>query len=122
MTLTDDEITRIAEAVAKQVWGTLIKSEITWKDETALRMLQNVNAQVNGGPRPPPLPATTYKVVPGDTFNKIAAAWGVTPEVLQAANPQIVNINVINVGDIINIPERPAGVRVPARLPFVVER
>ncbi len=45
-----------------------------------------------------------YVVVKGDTFSKIAKRFGVTVEELQAANPQIKNINKIGIGDQITIP------------------
>jgi LysM repeat protein len=47
---------------------------------------------------------TTYTVVSGDTLTKIAGAHGITLEALEAANPQIENPDVIDIGDVINIP------------------
>jgi peptidoglycan DL-endopeptidase LytF len=47
---------------------------------------------------------TTYVVQPGDTFFRIAQRCGVTLAALQAANPQISNINLIFPGQVLNIP------------------
>jgi len=56
------------------------------------------------GTTTPPAGGSTYTVVAGDTLSGIAAAQGVTLAALLAANPQITNPDVINVGDVINIP------------------
>jgi LysM repeat protein len=53
---------------------------------------------------PTPTP-TVYIVAKGDTFSKIAKKLGVTVEVLKAANPQIKNIDKIQIGDQVNIPQ-----------------
>jgi LysM repeat protein len=53
---------------------------------------------------PPPTPQV-YIVAKGDTFSKIARKLGVTVEVLKAANPQIKNIDKIQIGDQVNIPQ-----------------
>jgi uncharacterized YkwD family protein len=50
------------------------------------------------------LGAGTYKVISGDTFWKIAAKNHVGMTELIKANPQVQNINIIRVGQIINIP------------------
>ncbi len=44
-----------------------------------------------------------YKVVPGDTFNRIAARHGMTTAALKAANPSVRNINKIRVGQVLKI-------------------
>lgn len=46
----------------------------------------------------------TYTVKAGDTLSKIAARNGLTVAQLLQANPQIVNPNKINVGDVLNLP------------------
>lgn len=51
-----------------------------------------------------PCPPTTYAVVPGDTLSNIAAANRVTVQMLLAINPQITNPDVIEVGQVIQIP------------------
>jgi LysM repeat protein len=56
------------------------------------------------GGTPAPNPQTIHTVVRGDTMSGIAQRYGVTLNALRAANPQITNINVINVGQRINIP------------------
>src|SRR6185436_7817031 len=48
--------------------------------------------------------ADTYEVKPGDTLSKIAAAFGMGLEALLAANKQITNRDLINIGQKINIP------------------
>lgn len=48
--------------------------------------------------------AATYTVQSGDNLTNIAASEGVTLQALEAANPQITNPDLINVGDVINIP------------------
>ncbi|MBE5757973.1 MAG: LysM peptidoglycan-binding domain-containing protein [Clostridiales bacterium] len=47
---------------------------------------------------------TTYRVVAGDTMYLISQRLGIPLNDLIVANPQITNPNVINIGDIINIP------------------
>ncbi len=55
-------------------------------------------------PTPTPCPPTKYTVKAGDTLSKIAAANGVTVEMILAINPQITNPDVIDVGQVIMIP------------------
>lgn len=50
--------------------------------------------------------AGSYMVQPGDTLSAIAQRFGVSLEALEAANPQIVNPNVIQVGEMLNIPNQ----------------
>ena len=47
---------------------------------------------------------STYTVQPGDTLVKIAANFGISVEALEAANPQITNPELIQIGQVINIP------------------
>ena len=54
-------------------------------------------------PEPAPT-AQTYVIVAGDTISKIARKFGITPEELLAANPQVKNPNKIKVGDELAIP------------------
>ncbi len=51
----------------------------------------------------PPVSTGTYTVVGGDTLNRIAARFGTTLAAIRAANPNIVNINLIYPGQVINI-------------------
>ena len=46
----------------------------------------------------------TYTVVSGDTMYKIANRLGITLDELIRANPQIINPNIIQIGQVINIP------------------
>ncbi|MEW6028668.1 MAG: LysM peptidoglycan-binding domain-containing protein [Chloroflexota bacterium] len=55
-------------------------------------------------PYPPPTSTGTYIVQPGDTFSGIASRFGVTVSQLWAANPQVWNINVLYVGQVLYIP------------------
>jgi nucleoid-associated protein YgaU len=54
-------------------------------------------------PEPAATPQT-YVIVAGDTISKIARKFGITPEELLAANPQVKNPNKIKVGDELTIP------------------
>jgi LysM repeat protein len=54
---------------------------------------------------PPPPTPHVYVVAKGDTFSKIATKFGLTIEELQAANPQVKNIDKIKIGDQLTIPE-----------------
>ena len=47
---------------------------------------------------------TTYTVVRGDTLYTIARRYGITLNELISANPQITNPNLIQIGQVINIP------------------
>jgi LysM repeat protein len=51
--------------------------------------------------------AETYIVKSGDTVSGIATEFGVTPDELLAANPQITDPDKIAIGDEITIPARP---------------
>ena len=46
----------------------------------------------------------TYTVQPGDTFASIAGRFGVSVDALWAANPGIANINLLYIGQVINLP------------------
>jgi hypothetical protein len=48
---------------------------------------------------------TTYGVVSGDTFSGIAKKHGVTVDALKAANPQVKDINQLDVGQVLVIPK-----------------
>lgn len=58
---------------------------------------------------------TTYTVKKGDTLAKIAKAHDITLNELVAANPQIKNINLINVNQKINIPSKESADVTPAK-------
>jgi LysM repeat protein len=57
-------------------------------------------------PPPPPAPSgqRTYTVRAGDTMGAIAARNGVSLQALLAANPQVANPSLINVGQVLNLP------------------
>jgi peptidoglycan endopeptidase LytE len=57
-----------------------------------------------GIPNPPPSANGTYVVQSGDTLRKIAARFDTTVAAIQQVNPQIPNLNLIYVGQIINLP------------------
>lgn len=48
---------------------------------------------------------TLYGVVAGDQFNAIAKKFGITPDALAAANPQVTDRSALNVGQVLNIPK-----------------
>lgn len=54
-------------------------------------------------PPPPPGRKLDYRVRPGDTFSGIAAKHHMSMSALAKLNPQIKNLNVINVGQLIHI-------------------
>jgi hypothetical protein len=47
---------------------------------------------------------TQCKVVAGDTMYGIAKQFGVTLQALVAANPKVANINVLSIGQVLNLP------------------
>jgi LysM repeat protein len=57
---------------------------------------------------PPPASGQTYYAVPGDTLRKIAARFNTTVDAILRVNPQIINPNLIYVGQAITIPAGPA--------------
>ena len=64
-------------------------------------------------PPPPPCPnGVLYMVAPGDTLFLIAQQFGIALQALVAANPQIVNPNVIFPGQLICVP-RGSGQAIP---------
>jgi LysM repeat protein len=66
----------------------------------------SVEATQSAQPTTPPPPTPhVYVVAKGDTFSKIASKFGLTIQQLQAANPQVKNIDRIKIGDQLTIPE-----------------
>lgn len=57
-------------------------------------------------PTTPCVPGTVfnYTIARGDTLAKLAQRYGTTVQAIQAANPQLTDPNVLNVGDVIRIP------------------
>jgi nucleoid-associated protein YgaU len=53
---------------------------------------------------PPPGHVTTYKVVSGDNLSEIALHHGISLAVLERANPQIKDPDLIFPGDVLHIP------------------
>ena len=64
--------------------------------------------------------SSRYRVVAGDTLYKIAKKFGVTLDHMVAANPQIVDINCIEIDDIIRVPR--CGASVPSPAPSTFEQ
>jgi LysM repeat protein len=67
---------------------------------------------------PPTSYTNTYVVQYGDTFASIAYRFGVGLHDLWAANPQIHNINLIYVGQVINVPARGTAVSTEEATPL----
>lgn len=62
----------------------------------------------------------TYKVVAGDTMSKIAKKYNTSLANLSKLNPQITNINKIDVGQIINIPTNAINNSNPYKEPILI--
>jgi LysM repeat protein len=56
-----------------------------------------------------PALASTHPVQAGDTLSGIAAQSGVSLSGVEAANPQIVDPNLITVGELVNVPDGHSG-------------
>ncbi len=67
---------------------------------------QRLEAAAGTTPPPePPDPVETYTVAGGDTFSGIAKKLGVSVDALKAANPQVPNVDLIDVGQVLNVPK-----------------
>lgn len=55
---------------------------------------------------------STYTVRAGDTFSRIASRYGLSIAQLQALNPQVTNINLIHVGQVLNVSGTPSTIPV----------
>jgi LysM repeat protein len=60
----------------------------------------------------------TYIVQPGDTFSVLAGRFGVSIYDLWTANPNIVDINLLYVGQVIRVPGTVGAVIVPSSTPY----
>ena len=85
----------------------------TWDAETSSSQSYNIELAVSrssttssSSTTSPNLPSTcgTYTVKSGDSMSSIATAKGVTLAALEAANPQVTNPNLIQVGQVLNLP------------------
>ena len=56
---------------------------------------------------------STYTVRAGDTFSRIASRYGLSIAQLQALNPQVTNINLIHVGQVLNVSGTPTTPTIP---------
>ena len=90
-----------------------IATFVGWADEHANRaeryaagIASKLGVKVSQ-PKPPPPPPTTerYTVKKGDGFDKIASDHGTDRAGLQKLNPQVKNVNSINVGDVLTVPK-----------------
>jgi len=74
-----------------------------------------------------PLPSPTpfvYTIQSGDSMSVIAEKFGVSPDDLQAANPEV-SPNAMSVGQVLKIPsnpDNPSGEPTPTPAPFVVQQ
>lgn len=101
----DDELHFLASAPLSGGWGEVVDAE-TNLVEFVLGVLRRFGQDTSQLEEiiPPP-PPTTYTVVGGDTFSGIAAKLGVSVDALKAANPQVTNINAIDIGQVLNVPK-----------------
>ncbi|TNJ66805.1 M23 family metallopeptidase [Paenibacillus hemerocallicola] len=99
---------------------TVKQGDTLWKIATAnsitVQQLTNLNPSVASMLYPGqviqiPDDPNTYYVQPNDTFWKISVKFGITTSSLIQANPHIANPNILNVGDKLHIPVRPANYR-----------
>lgn len=67
---------------------------------------------------PTPAPGSTYIIQPGDTFNAIAAKYGISVDTLEAANPTLSPLN-LHVGSQMVIPAATAPVPAPVPVPVI---
>jgi LysM repeat protein len=58
-----------------------------------------------------------YRIQSGDTMGSVAAKFNVTLAALEAANPQIVNPNLIYTNELVNVPASPAPTHQPSPVP-----
>src|SRR5580698_7433319 len=58
-----------------------------------------------------------YRIQSGDTMGSIAAKFNVSLAVLEAANPQIANLNLINTNELVNVPSPAAPTHQPSPVP-----
>ncbi|MDD4169508.1 MAG: DUF3794 domain-containing protein [Desulfotomaculaceae bacterium] len=79
-----------------------VKATVTELSQLNVYVPEEVSPTVE--PTPTPCVDEEYTIKPGDTLYKIAQAKGVTLAMLKAANPQLTNPDVLNVGQVINIP------------------
>ena len=57
-------------------------------------------------PQPPAPPQTVHRLIAGESFARIVQLYGVDPNALRAANPNV-NLDGIKPGDSINVPAPP---------------
>ncbi len=104
-----------AEFIKVEQVGIDLQKEIVLKVRATVTELAQPEVYVPVEPVPTttptvtPCPPTPYTVQPGDTLGKIAAAKGVTVQMILDINPQITNPDVIDVGQVIMIPCRAMG-------------
>lgn len=87
--------------------GADLHTEVVLKVRAAVADMYQMTVYVPSAvvePTAAPCVQAYYTVKAGDTLGKIAAAYGVTVEMILAANPQITNPDVIDVGQVIEIP------------------
>jgi LysM repeat protein len=85
----------------------IIRKEDFQVDNFTLELAVEPSAGVVIPPPPQNCSGQFYTIQPGNTIFSIARSFSVTVEALLAANPQVVNANVIYVGQVICIPGAP---------------
>jgi len=89
-------------ALLLAVLGTVSCAPFDTREPAETPLSEVLPAQI--APTPPAQPGETYTVEPGDTLLVLAERLGVTLEALLEANPDIVDPNLISVGQVIRIP------------------
>ena len=90
-----DTLYQIAENYGISLESLISANGINRPNDLAIGQNLFIPTQISSG---------TYTVAPGDTMYLISRRLGITLNELIALNPQITNPNIINVGDVINIP------------------
>lgn len=88
--------------------ATLTGAVFSTADITSIDTLQiNCGNAGGGGGNAGGGGTSTYTVRAGDTFSRIASRFGLSVAQLQALNPQVTNINLIHVGQVLNVSGTP---------------
>ena len=81
----------------------LKKIELEQLKATALALGEKPLEEPSATPAPKPEPKKTHNVVAGESIDRIARIYGVDPNALRAANPNL-NFNSLKAGDKVSVP------------------